>query len=125
MSARLMFLAAHPNRVGRLAMIPNDLIHNSDPEWADVVMKMLPSMYQKGIVGGSDDCIFVYATTFFAVAAEVERGATAEAVREQKSRILRYIDKADRPVHDKEHFAAVFARAVDDAIEGRTPCVLH
>jgi hypothetical protein len=106
-------------------MIPNNVLRNIDPEWADVVMRMLPRMYRNGMVTGNDDCVFVYATTFFAVAVEVERGATAEDVRDQTSRILRYIDGTDRPVHDKEHFAAVFSRAVDDALEGRTPRVLH
>jgi hypothetical protein len=106
-------------------MIPNDPIHFVDPEWGDVVMKILPQMYRTGDVTGNDHCVFVYATTFAAVGVELKRGATVEEVREQTSRILRYIDETDRPAYDKEHFAALFARAVDDAIEGRAPCVLH
>ncbi len=106
-------------------MIPKDPIYQTDPEWADVVMKILPRMYQTGDVTGNDDCVFVYATTFSAVGVELKRGATAEAVRQQRSRILRDIDRTDRPIYDKEHFAALFARAVDDAIEGRPPCTLH
>ena len=98
-------------------MIPNDAIHSIDPEWADVAMKILPQMYRAGDVTGND-CVFVYATTFSAVGAELKRGATAEAIREQTSRILRYIDGADRPGYDREHFAALFARAVDDGARG-------
>jgi len=106
-------------------MISNDPIHSVDPEWADVVMKTLPRMYQKGDVTGNDDCVFVYASTFAAVGVELKRGATVEAVREQTSQILRYIDGTDRPPYDKEHFAALFARAVNDALAGRAPCILH
>ena len=106
-------------------MLPDDLTHSVDPEWTDVVMKILPQMYRTGDVTGNDDCVFVYATTFAAVGVELMRGAPLEAVRKQKSRILRYIDGTDRPAYDKEHFAALFARAVDDALKGRTPCLLH
>jgi hypothetical protein len=67
----------------------------------------------------------VYASTFFAVGEELKRGATAQAIREQTSEILRYIDESDRSLYDKEQFAALFARAVDDALEGRAPCILH
>jgi hypothetical protein len=106
-------------------MISNDTVHSIDPEWADVAMNILPQMYRTGDVTGNDDCVFVYATTFSAVGAELKRGATAQAIREQTRRILQYIDGTDRPGYDKEHFAALFARAVDDALEGRSPCVLH
>jgi hypothetical protein len=106
-------------------MIPDDPIRSVEPEWTDVVMKILPQMYRAGEVTGNDDCVFVYATTFAAVGVELLRGAPLEAVREQRSRILRYIDGTDRPAYDKEHFAALFARAVDDALAGREPCVLH
>jgi hypothetical protein len=106
-------------------MIPEDPIHDGDPEWTDVVMKVLPEMYRTGDVTGHDDGVFVYASTFAAVDDELKRGATAEAVREQTSQILRDIDRTDRPTYDKEHFAALFARAVDDALAGREPCVLH
>jgi hypothetical protein len=106
-------------------MIPDKPILNVEPEWADAVMTILPRMYRTGDVTGNDDCVFVYATTFAAVGAEIKRGAPVDAVREQKSRILRDIDGTDRPAYDKEHFAAIFARAVDDALAGREPCVLH
>jgi hypothetical protein len=56
---------------------------------------------------------------------ELRRGATAVEIRGQASRILRYIDQADRDVYDREQFAALFARAVGDALDGRAPCVLH
>ena len=104
-------------------MIPNNPIHDIEPGWVDVVMKFLPKMYQTGVLTGNEE--FVYASTFFAVGEELKRGATAEAVREQTSQILRAIDGTDRSAYDKEHFAALFARAVDDALEGRPPCVLH
>jgi hypothetical protein len=106
-------------------MIPNSLIQSTEPEWCDVVMRNLPRMYQLGEVNGHDDCVFVYATTFFSVKAELRRGATDEEVRQQRSRILQSIDGTDRSDRDKEQFAAPFARAVDDAIEGRSPCVLQ
>jgi hypothetical protein len=106
-------------------VIPPEPIQLADPEWADVVMKLLPDLYRSGEVTGNDDCVFVYAATFAAVGVELKRGATAGAVREQTSRVLQYIDEMDRPAYDKEHFAALFARAVDDALAGRAPCVLH
>jgi hypothetical protein len=106
-------------------MIPNRLIQSTEPEWCDVVMRNLPRMYQLGEVNGHDDCVFVYATTFFSVKAELRRGATDEEVRQQRSRILQSIDGTDRSDRDKEQFAAPFARAVDDAIAGRSPCVLQ
>jgi hypothetical protein len=106
-------------------MIPNKQVLTTDPEWCDVVMRVLPTMYRLGEVNGNDDCIFVYATTFYSVKEELRRGATDEAVREQRTRILEYIDETDRPDHDKEQFAAPFARAVDDALAGREPCVLQ
>jgi hypothetical protein len=114
-------------------MSPDDSIHRSDPnpfqrvdpEWTDVVLKILPGLYREGDVSGDEDSDFVYAATFVAVGVELKRGATPEAVRQQRSQILRDIDATDRPVYDKEHFAAIFARAVDDALAGREPCVLH
>jgi hypothetical protein len=106
-------------------MISENPMPDIDPEWADVVMKILPTMFRLGGVTGGDDFVFVYANTFFAVGEELKRGVTAEMIREHAKRILRYIDDTDRPAYDKEHFAALFARAVDDAIEGRPPCVLH
>jgi len=105
-------------------MIPTTRIHPSDPEWCDVVMRVLPRMYRLGEVSGNDDYFFVYATTFFSVQEELRRGAADDAVRQQRSRILQDIDETDRSDHDKEQFAAPFARAVDDALEGRSPCVL-
>jgi len=106
-------------------MIPDDPIRHLDPEWTDVVMRILPRLYEAGNVTADDDCVLVYGATFAAVGVELDRGATSEAVREQTSQILQYIDATDRPDYDKEHFAAVFARAVDDALAGRAPCVLH
>jgi hypothetical protein len=103
----------------------NEPIESSSPEWCDVVMRVLPRMYRSGEVSGKDHCVFVYATTFFSVKEELRRGATNEAVRQQTSRILEYIDETDRPDHDKEQFAGPFARAVDDALAGRSPCVLQ
>jgi hypothetical protein len=104
-------------------MIPNGSIHDIDPACVDVVMKSLPQMYRTGVLTGNEE--FVYASTFFAVGEELKRGATAEAIRHQRSQILRSIDETDGSAYDKEHFAALFARAVDDALEGRPPCVLH
>jgi hypothetical protein len=104
-------------------MMPDNPVPDNEPRWVDVVMKTLPRMYRAGDLHGNDE--FVYATTFFAVGVELGRGATAQAIRLQRSRILRSIDETDRPAHDKEQFAAVFARAVDDALEGRPPCILH
>ena len=106
-------------------MITDTRVQTTEPKWCDVVMRMLPTLYRLGEVNGTDDCVFVYATTFFSVKEELRRGATDEAVRQQRSRILEYIDETDRSDHDKEQFAAPFARAVDDAIEGRSPCVLQ
>ena len=106
-------------------MILNKPVQTTEPEWCDVVMRTLPKMYQLGKVNGNDDCVFVYATTFFSVKEELRRGATDEAVREQKTRILERIDETDRSDHDKEQFAAPFSRAVEDALEGRSPCVLQ
>jgi hypothetical protein len=80
-------------------------------------------MYRAGGLAGDDE--FVYGVTYFAAREELRRGATAPAIRRQTSQILRYVDETDRLPHDKEHFAALLARAVDDALEDRTPCVLH
>jgi hypothetical protein len=104
-------------------MIPNNPTDDIDPRWVDVVMKSLPKMYRTGVLTGNEE--FVYASTFFSVGHELKRGATAGAIRQQRSQILRYIDESDRSPHDKEHFAALFARAVEDALEGRPPCILH
>jgi hypothetical protein len=104
-------------------MIPKNPTHDIDPGWVDVVMKKLPKMYRTGVLTGNEE--FVYASTFFSVGMELKRGATVEAVRQQRSQILRSIDRTDRSVYDKELFAALFARAVDDALEGRPPCILH
>jgi hypothetical protein len=106
-------------------MICNKPVRDIDPEWTDVVMKILPKMYAAGDVTGGDDFVFVYVNAYLAVGEELKRGATAELIHEQTSRILQYIDETDRPPYEKEHFAALFARAVDDAIKGRPPCVLH
>lgn len=106
-------------------MMPYNPAQTTEPEWSDVVMRVLPKMYRLGEMNGSDDSVFVYTTTFFSVKAELRRGATDEAVRQQRSRILQYVDGADRSDRDKEQFAAPFARAVDDALEGRSPCVLQ
>jgi hypothetical protein len=105
-------------------MTPEKRALGSQPMWCDAAMRALPKMYLQGAVNGADDCIFVYANTFFSVKEALRRGATGEAVRRHRTRILRYIDGAPRPDHDKEQFAGVFARAVDDALEGRSPCVL-
>jgi hypothetical protein len=106
-------------------MIPNKRVDKSEPDWCDVVMRNLPRMYRLGEVGGMEHCVFVYATTFFSVKEERRRGATDEAIRRQRSRILKYIDETDRSDHDKEQFAGPFARAVDDALEGRPPCLFQ
>ena len=92
-------------------------------ECVDVVMKELPEMYCS--LGFEIDEEFVYGVTYFSVQEEQRRGATAEEIREQRSQILRRIDETDRPAHDSEVFASFFARAVDDALEGRSPRVLH
>jgi hypothetical protein len=92
-------------------------------ECVDVVMKELPEMYcSQGLAVDEE---FVYGVTYFSVQEEQRRGATADEIREQRSQILRRVDETDRPPHDSEVFAAFFARAVDDALEGRAPCVLH
>ncbi len=98
---------------------------STEPLWCDVVMRMLPGMYHLGEIIAQDDYVFVYSTTFLSAREEMRRGATDEAIRRQRSRILRFIDKADRSDYDKELFAATFARAVDDALGGRTPCLLQ
>jgi hypothetical protein len=105
--------------------MPTRKQHHPEPDWCDVVMKILPRMYRLGHVSGRDDYLFVYATAFFSVGEELRRGATDEQIRRQRSRILNFIDRAHRPERDKELFAAPFARAVDDALEGRSPCVLQ
>ncbi len=92
-------------------------------ECVDVVMKELPEMFCS--LGFAGDEEFVYGVTYFAVQEEQRRGATAAEIREQTSQILRRVDATDRPTHDSEVFAALFARAVNDALEGRAPCVLH
>jgi hypothetical protein len=98
-------------------MIPDDPNHSVDPEWADVVMEILPCLYRTG----DDDSAFVYAATFVAVGVELERGARADVVRERTDRVLQHIDGTDRPSPEKKRFAALFARAVDDALAGRAP----
>jgi hypothetical protein len=105
-------------------MTTQEPAHDVQPEWSDVVMKALPVMYRLGELNGIDDCVFVYATVFFSVKEELRRGAPDHAIRQQARSILRYIDTSDRPENDKEQFAAPFARAVEDALEGRPPCVL-
>ena len=92
-------------------------------ECVDVVMKELPEMFCS--LGFAGDEEFVYGVTYFSVQEEQRRGATADEIREQTSQILRRIDATDQPPRDSEVFAAFFARAVDDALEGRAPCVLH
>jgi hypothetical protein len=106
-------------------MISHRRIRTEDADWCDVVMRVLPRMYRLGHVSGHDDYYFVYATTFFSAKEELRRGALQKDVRRQKTRILRYIDRSHRSEHDKELFAAPFARAVEDAIEGRPPSVLQ
>jgi len=92
-------------------------------ECVDVVMKELPEMFCS--LGFAGDEEFIYGVTYYAVQEEKRRGATADEIREQTSQILRRIDATDQPVYDSELFAACFARAVDDALEDRTPCLLH
>jgi hypothetical protein len=106
-------------------MNPEKPAKNAQPIWCDSAMRALPRMYLQGAVNGADDCVFVYANTFFSVQEALRRGATGEAVRQHRTRVLRDIDGAPRPDHDKEQFAGVFARAVEDALEGRSPCVLQ
>jgi hypothetical protein len=96
---------------------------NISSECVDVVMKELPEMFCS--LGFAGDEEFVYGVTYFSVREEQRRGATADEIREQRRQILRRIDATDRPPHDSELFAAFFARAVDDALEGREPCLLH
>jgi hypothetical protein len=96
-----------------------------EPPWCDAVMRALPEMYRRGDVNGVDHSGFIYAVTFFSVQEEVRRGASQRAVREQRSRVLRSIDRTDRSDYDKEQFAGPFSRAVDDALAGRSPCVLQ
>jgi hypothetical protein len=110
---------------GGFAMIRNKKVDDRDPDWCDAVMRILPRMYRLGQVTGTDDFVFVYVTTFFSVREQLRRGATDSAVRHQMSRILRYIDGTDHSDLDKEQFASPFARAVDDALQGRPPCVLQ
>jgi hypothetical protein len=94
-----------------------------DPECVDVVMKELPKMYcAEGLPA---DHGLVYGLAYHSACEELRRGATAAEIRSQTTRILRYIDQSDRDPYDKEQFAALFARAVGDALEGRPPCVLH
>ena len=94
-----------------------------DPGCVDVVMKELPEMYCADGLPGNE--WLVYGLVYHAAREELRRGATAVEIRGQTSRILRYIDQSDRDVYDKEQFAALFARAVGDALEGRAPCILH
>lgn len=100
-------------------------VRPDDPEWADAVMRILPRMYRLGQVTGKDHYLFVYVTVFFSAKEELTRGASNQEIRRQRSHILRYIDRSHRSEHDKELFAAPFARAVDDALAGRSPCVLQ
>jgi hypothetical protein len=93
------------------------------PECVDVVMKELPEMFCS--LGFAGDEEFVYGVTYFAVQEEQRRGTTADEIRVQTTQILRRIDTTNRPAHDTELFAALFARAVDDALTGREPCALH
>jgi hypothetical protein len=106
-------------------MNPTREIRLAGPQWCDAVMRTLPEMYRRGDVNGLDDSDFVYAVTFFSVKEEVRRGASQRAVRKQRSRVLRTIDRTDRSDYDKEQFAGPFSRAVDDALAGRSPCVLQ
>ena len=92
-------------------------------ECVDVVMKELPELFCS--LGFAGDEEFVYGVTYYSVQEEQRRGATAEEIRAQRSQILRRIDATNRPLHDSEYFASFFARAVDDALEGREPCLLH
>ena len=83
---------------------------SSDPEWCDVVMRTLPVMFRRGQVNGLDDSVFVYASTFYSVQEEVRRGASHEAIRHQRNRILQSIDAAPSSDYEKEQFAGPFAR---------------
>ncbi len=104
-------------------MKKHDAIPHISSECVDVVMKELPELFCS--LGFAGDAEFVYGVTYFSVQEEQRRGATPEEIREQRRQILRRIDATDRPLHDSECFAAFFARAVEDALEGREPCVLH
>jgi len=105
-------------------MVCNNSLPKISPECIDVVMNELPNMYRaSGFVRNNEEA--VYGLTYFSVREELRRGATAAGIRRQTSEILQYVDESDRPPHEKEHFAALLARAVDDALEGRAPCVLH
>jgi len=106
-------------------MTPEKPTLSSHPKWCDAVMRVLPKMYRQGSLNGVEHSVFVYANTFFSVKEALRRGATGDPVRQHRARILQYIDGTPRPDHDKEQFARVFARAVDDALEGRSPCVLQ
>jgi hypothetical protein len=86
------------------------------------VLRELPHLYR---AFGFFRAEFVYGLAYFSVLEELRRGATARAIRRQRSQILRTIDATDRPSHDKEAFASFLARAVDDALAGRAPCILH
>jgi hypothetical protein len=104
-------------------MITDNPGKHISPECVDVVMRELPEMFCT--LGYAGDEEFVYGVTFFAVHEERRRGATPDEIRQQTSQILLRIDQTDRPAHDAELFAALFARAVDDALEGRDPCALN
>ncbi len=92
------------------------------PECVDVVLRELPGMYRAGHLVRKD---FVYGLTYYSVLEELKRGASAPSIRHQRTQILRTIDETDHPPHDKEVFAALLARAVDDALDGRDPCILQ
>jgi hypothetical protein len=94
-----------------------------EPQCVDVVMKELPEMYRTEGLPCNE--WLIYGLAYHSAREELRRGATPAEIREQTSRILRYIDQSDRDLYDKEQFAALFARAVDDALDGRAPCLLH
>jgi hypothetical protein len=104
-------------------MNTHDSTSHISSECVDVVMKELPEMFCS--LGFAGDEEFVYGVTYFSVQEEQRRGATADEIRAQRSQILRRIDATNRPLHDSEYFASFFARAVEDALEGREPCLLH
>jgi hypothetical protein len=104
-------------------MNTHDPTPHMSAECVDVVMKELPELFCAWGFPGDEE--FVYGVTYFSVREEQRRGATAEEIRAQRSQILRRIDETNGPAHDSEVFASLFARAVDDALEGREPCVLH
>jgi hypothetical protein len=105
------------------AMNTQDPTPRISSDCVDVVMKELPEMFCS--LGFAGDEEFVYGVTYFSVQEEQRRGATPDQIRAQRSQILRRIDATNRPPHDSEVFASLFARAVEDALEGREPCVLH